>query len=223
MKKTTTKTCASESITDTVEQICDLVEEGAQIGIDLLGRLCRAKAGLVCSPLQLPLLCAPLQLPKLFALPELSACMSPATRCGCDIPPPCWAPQPMGDVESHVRPGETATLRVHVTNCGATSRTMKIEAVGAGVTITPDSLPLGPMQRGLSLVSLTTTKDADPGTEREVLVWVRGCHDHYLRWTVTVSTQRGWSDDDVHVEDCPDYVHHWYDHFYCDRPCVHKS
>jgi hypothetical protein len=79
------------------------------------------------------------------------------------------------------------------------------------------------MQRGLSLVSLTTTKDADPGTEREVLVWVRGCHDHYLRWTVTVSTQRGWSDDDVHVEDCPDYVHHWYDHFYCDRPCVHKS
>jgi hypothetical protein len=23
------------------------------------------------------------------------------------------------------------------------------------------------------------------------------------------------------VEDCPDLLHHWYDHFYCNRPCTH--
>jgi hypothetical protein len=21
------------------------------------------------------------------------------------------------------------------------------------------------------------------------------------------------------VDDCPDNIHHWYDHFYCDRGC----
>ena len=25
------------------------------------------------------------------------------------------------------------------------------------------------------------------------------------------------------VEDCPDLVHHWYDHFYCPRPCPNRD
>jgi hypothetical protein len=24
------------------------------------------------------------------------------------------------------------------------------------------------------------------------------------------------------VEDCPDLIHHWYDHFYCPRPCIEE-
>jgi hypothetical protein len=27
----------------------------------------------------------------------------------------------------------------------------------------------------------------------------------------------------VEVEDCPDLIHHWYDHFYCDRPCTDRK
>jgi len=25
---------------------------------------------------------------------------------------------------------------------------------------------------------------------------------------------------DIEIEDCPDLIHHWYDHFYCPRPCL---
>jgi hypothetical protein len=220
--------CRPQPLGDALEQICDLVQDGAQVGIDLLGGLCELKGPLLCAPFQLPrLFCAPLQLPTLCALPQLallprlSACLTPAKGCGCEIPPPCWAPQPIGDVDSGACPGATATIRIRVTNCGATARTLTIDAIGTGVTVSPSSLPLGPMERGHVVVSTALPPDADLGTEREVLVWVRGCHDHFLRWTIRVSRDRDCGCEDVHVEDCPDYVHHWYDHFYCARPCVH--
>jgi hypothetical protein len=228
-KSHSTTKCDRDPLAGTVDEICDLIHDGAKLGIGLLHDVCEVKEALL-SP---KLFCSPLlQLPKLCALPlsllaPLSTCATPATRksaqCGCDIPPPCWAPQPMGDVDSAVCPGATATVRIHVTNCGATARTINIQAVGSGVTITPASLPLGPMERGRVVVSVTLPADADLGSRREVLVWVRGCHDHYLRWTIHASPQPDCECDDIHVSDCPDYVHHWYDHFYCDRPCVHKG
>jgi hypothetical protein len=230
----TTK-CGADPLADSVDRICDLVHDGAKLGVGLLEELCAIKEPLHCGPLLLPkLFCSPLlQLPKLCALPALSlltplsACLTPvrskAAGCGCDIPPPCWAPQPMGDVESAVCPGATATVRIHVTNCGATTRTMTIQAVGTGVTLTPASLPLGPMERGQVVASVTLPANADLGSTREVLVWVRGCHDHYLRWTIYASQRAECGCDEVHVSDCPDYVHHWYDHFYCARPCVHRG
>jgi hypothetical protein len=236
MKKsyTTTKPGAG-SAADTVDQLCDLVHDGAKLGVGLLEELCGIKGPLECSPLLLPkLFCSPLlQLPKLCALPALSlltplsGCLTPAkgksSGCGCDIPPPCWAPKPMGDVVSGVCPGATATVRIHVTNCGATARTMTFQAVGTGVTLTPASLSLGPMERGQMVASVTLPADAEPGSRREVLVWVRGCHDHYLRWTIHAWANGDCGCENVHVSDCPDYVHHWYDHFYCNRPCVHQG
>jgi hypothetical protein len=234
MTKSHSTTKCGDPLADTVDQICDHIHAGAKLGIGLLDELCQIKKPLHGAPLLLPnLFCSPLlQLPKLCALPlsllaPLSACATPAkgksTSCGCDIPPPCWAPQPIGDVDSGVCPGATATVRIHVTNCGATTRTMTFQAVGTGVTITPASLPLGPMERGKVVASVTLPADADLGSRREVLVWVRGCHDHYLRWTIYAASRAECGCEEVHVSDCPDYVHHWYDHFYCDHPCLHRG
>jgi hypothetical protein len=31
------------------------------------------------------------------------------------------------------------------------------------------------------------------------------------------------ADTEVEIEDCPDLIHHWYDHFYCERPCPSRD
>jgi hypothetical protein len=53
-------------------------------------------------------------------------------------------------------------------------------------------------------------------------VWIHGCVEHAVRWTVRVAGRGGDSCNELDIDDCPDYVHHWYDHFYCARPCGHR-
>jgi hypothetical protein len=77
------------------------------------------------------------------------------------------------------------------------------------------------MEREWFRASLPTPEGASPGQRYETLVWVLGCNAHYLRWGVKVAENGADSCHEVKVDDCPDYVHHWYDHFYCNRPCSH--
>ncbi|MDQ3994813.1 MAG: hypothetical protein M3265_08470 [Actinomycetota bacterium] len=141
--------------------------------------------------------------------------------CSCEIPPPCWVPKSLGEVKSAICAGGTAVLRIRVTNCGLQKRTVRLVSAGEDekdVNVEPAQLALGPMERGVATLTLGLPTSASSGESREALVWVLGCHDHYVRWTVTAS---GGSDacHELDVEDCPDLVHHWYDHFYCERPC----
>jgi hypothetical protein len=141
-------------------------------------------------------------------------------RCSCEIPPPCWMPKGLGRVRSRVCPGGTAVLRLRVTNCGASQRAFQIEATGADaddVKLEPAKLALDPMDAATVTATIPVPMSSS-SHEREALVWVHGCHSHFLRWAVGT----GGSSDSCHeldVEDCPDYIHHWYDHFYCDHPC----
>lgn len=148
-----------------------------------------------------------------------------ADGCGCDIPPPCWMPRELGEVRSRVCAGGTVTLRVRVTNCDASPRKIAFEAqpASAGVTIDPPALALDPLERRVVVASLAIPATAGIGEEREALVWVRGCRDHVVRWTVRVASRAGDCCHEIDVEDCPDLVHHWYDHFYCDRPCTGRA
>ena len=146
------------------------------------------------------------------------------TGCGCRIPPPCWAPQPLGTVTSHACPGAAATLRICITNCGFTRRAVRIEVPkDSGIKVDPANLTLEQLERECAILSITLPADAAQSTEKEYLVWVRGCKNHYLRWKVTVSSRGGCSCHEIDVEDCPDLVHHWYDHFYCRRPCTNRN
>jgi hypothetical protein len=159
------------------------------------------------------------KLGRMFA-PGSASC-GPRTGC-CTIPPPCWMPQPLGECESHVAQCKTACVRLVITNCDRVKRTIAVQAAGPGaerVTVSPTSVALPPMERATVTACVSIPDDAKTGEKIETLLWVRGCKEHYLRWTVSVGTVGIDSCHEVEVCDCPDYVHHWYDHFYCVRPC----
>jgi hypothetical protein len=138
---------------------------------------------------------------------------------GCEIPPPCWYPVAAGDLESCVCPRATATLCVRVTNDGPTSRLIRAE-VPDGVTVKPAKLTLAPMERGRLTASFKVPADANPGAEYEHVVWIRGCQSYYVRWRIVAAVADIDLDHELDIEDRPDYLHHWYDHFYCSHPCL---
>lgn len=181
----------------TQARVADSLRSGASVGADLLQALVESPLG---RGLGMPLR---------------------MQRCGCEVPPPCWMPKALGDVRSRVCAGGTAVLRLRVTNCGASGRTFEVETAGPDakeVKLDPAKLVLGPMERAVVTATIPLPSTAASGEQREALVWIRGCHSHYARWTVAVG---GGSDSchEIDVEDCPDLVHHWYDHFYCEHPC----
>lgn len=196
--------------TDMLEEGADLVARAVRLGLDTL-------RDLQASP-DLPSLAD-----RVTSMGKSLRCGSPApvprgSSCGCDIPPPCWYPRAAGDVTSYGCPGSTAVLRLRIHNCGATGRRVRLQTAGEA-TFEPQDLGLAPMEREVSTVSANVPKTA--GAEQELLLWVRGCHDHYVRWRI-VAADRGSSVccHELDVEDCPDYLHHWYDHFYCAHPCT---
>jgi hypothetical protein len=196
----------SESpLSDLSRMLGDLVDEGMRVGMDLMETLGRSR------------------------LPDLAGSLqkvAPASRrCGCEIPPPCWMPKALGDLTSHVCPGGAATVRIVVTNCSMTPRAVQVDAAGADggkVKITPaGAVSIAPMDQATFVATLAVPADAPECGSSTALLWVRGCHLHHLRWTVDVRSRGGHACHEVQVHDCPDLVHHWYDHFYCPRPCPH--
>ena len=188
-------------MTTTAERIADLVERGVNAGTSMLDSLVR-------NPIV-----ASVPMPRLRG-------------CSCEIPPPCWMPREHGPVRTHVCAGGTATLRLRLTNCSIETSRVEIHPAGAAATAVkadPASLSLAPLERGVVSLSFATDAKDATGVEHEALIWIRGCVDHVVRWTVRISGRGGDSCQELDVDDCPDYVHHWYDHFYCARPCRHHG
>jgi len=151
--------------------------------------------------------------------------MQDVKRSCCDIPPACWLPRPLGEVRSFVCAGATASFRIRVTNCQPRSSSIEVAfAEATAGKVEPASATLGPMERKSFNASVAVPANADKGHEIETLLWVRGCNAYYLHWIVEVRENASQSCcHEIEVEDCSDYVHHWYDHFYCDRPCSHQK
>jgi hypothetical protein len=184
-------------MTTAVDRIADLMERGVTAGTSMLDSFARS----------------PLLADFESRLPRLGT-------CSCDIPPPCWMPREHGPVRTHVCTGGTASLRLRITNCSIEHTTVTVEAKGsAKVKVAPASLSLDPLERGALTLSLATNATDARGSEHESLIWIHGCREHVVRWTVAVAGRGGDSCHELDIDDCPDYVHHWYDHFYCARPC----
>lgn len=149
---------------------------------------------------------------------------SKAAKSPCHIPPPCWMPQPLGECVSHVSDCGKACVRLVITNCDRVPRTIDVRVKGAAdlVTVSPASVTIDPMDCKEVELCLEVPRDTPKGHEYKSIVWVEGCKQHYLVWKVSVGTLGVDSCHEVEVEDCPDYVHHWYDHFYCVRPCFNQ-
>jgi hypothetical protein len=140
--------------------------------------------------------------------------------CCCDIPPPCWMPEQLGNLTSHACPGATVRVCLRITNCGISPRDVTVTAGGpqaALVTIDPPSIAVGPFDSGTVAATITAPDQACEPLHAQL--WVHGCRDHLLRWTVDVSRHGCSCTHEIEIDDCPDLIHHWYDHFYCERPC----
>jgi len=194
-------TTVSGSLQDISDSLSSLLEHAVSTGTELLQILGASGAELTSR-----------------VAPALEGLKLHRSRCGCEIPPPCWMPRELPPVCSHVCAGATANLRLRITNGGVEARTISVEA-DVGASVNPASLQLGPMQRGSVTVTFTVPASACDRDCTEILIWVNGCNRFYLRWTVCVSRRGCDSCHEVEVGDCPDYIHHWYDHFYCPRPC----
>ena len=148
----------------------------------------------------------------------------PRRNSSCDIPEPCWMPKRLDTVRSHVCPGATATLRVQLTNCGLETRSIRVGApYDTDVTVQPAVVTLRAFESAVVDVSYTLPGDTQSGGTHRVLVVVVGCRAYVADWTITADGRCGDSIHEIEIEDCPDLVHHWYDHFYCRRPCLHSS
>jgi hypothetical protein len=154
-----------------------------------------------------------------IGLPKGSSC--------CDIPEPCWMPLSLGEVKCVLRPGDTGTVCLVVSNGDFRPHAYQFAATGksaAHVGFSTASVTLGPKERIAVTATLTVPKEGKDGEDcrcidHEVLIWVRGCRNHYLRWTVDELASSKPCCHEVVVNDDPDYVLHWYDHFYVTRPC----
>jgi len=193
------------SAAETVDVIRDLIEQGAKISLDLLD-IVRPRPG---STLDRTVQSITKQSPI-------------GSSCSCKIPPPCWAPRQAGEVISRVCPGGKATIRLRVTNCGVDERVIQAEANVPGVSISPDELTVGPMERGVFTATADVQAVSKQNGEREILLWVHGCNDHFVRWTLEEASRITDCYQQIDIEDCPDLIHHWYDHFYCVRPCYSR-
>lgn len=140
----------------------------------------------------------------------------------CDIPRACWLPRELPDVRTLACPGSRASLRISVTNCTAAPRrvTVRFAAKPPGALVTPETVDIRPMERAVFTATVSVPSDATSNGDIESLLWVHGCQTHVVRWTVGIAEVVVCRSQEIAVEDCSDPVHHWYDHFYCQRPCA---
>jgi hypothetical protein len=223
---------ASDVLQQTMTTLANLVEQSTNLSFDLLNSFTRNLPNFDFSSVKMPAMpnldFSSVKMPAMPNLDFSSMKMPGMPSCGCKIPPPCWMPQNAGCVVSHVCPGSPAVLCIRITNCGPTDRTIHLDDAGKNaVKFEPGALALGPMETGVVTATLTATPASSSGAceegEQAALVWIRGCKDHYVRWTVKTVKRGAACCHEISVEDCPDFIHHWYDHFYCARPCTSQK
>jgi hypothetical protein len=153
---------------------------------------------------------------------RLATAVSGRGAGSCDIPEPCWLPRSAGTCELTVAPGESAPIRVHVLNCDWRRHRYVATApdrLGGWLSIDPTTLVLDPQDSGTVVVTVRPPNDAGAGARMGGALLVYGCNVHAVRIQVRVAESAHCEPCDVSIEDCPDPIHHWYDHFYCYRPC----
>ena len=201
-----TESCGTPA-SASLKAFAKMIELSAKAGMDVLQSLYSGAPG------------------ALTGMVDWASSQSGAGGCCGEIPPPCWMPRPLCDVVSYGKAGNVASITFVITNQSTTTRVSSVSTTTpvAAPTFSVPQLTLGPMERGRVEVTYTipTTLASGPGTE--ILLWIRGCRVHFLRWTIKLGPLCGDTNYEVCVNDGPEYLHHWYDHFYCPRPCLERK
>ncbi|MCG8312080.1 MAG: hypothetical protein MI976_02590 [Pseudomonadales bacterium] len=142
----------------------------------------------------------------------------------CQIPEPCWMPKSLGEYHCEVCDSGKVSLTLLMTNEDYLPRTYKLSRRGdtvGKVNFSVNELRLQPKER----TKVTVTFDAPNKPSHcdvacyDLLIWIDSCRDYYLRWVICTSHKPNPCCLEVPLLDRPDYVVHWYDHFYCQRHC----
>lgn len=163
---------------------------------------------------------------KGLSLPKGSSC--------CDIPEPCWMPRSLGEITCTLASGQEGEVCLDIVNNDFRPHNYEIKPAGPDAgTVQVDqkdrAFILGPKERRTVSVRVTVPKVDHDQDRREsccecddldLLIWVRGCAEHYLRWVICRDEKaKKPCCHCVAVNDTPDYELHWYDHFHVMRPC----
>lgn len=162
-----------------------------------------------------------------FSLPKISM---PNLRLGCgsssshcEIPKPFWWHHSAGRVTSLACPEGTAVVQICVKNTGPVPRNFQVEVApataSANATVMPSAFTLGPMEERRVVVTYKVPSSHPTGCGSNILIWIRGCLNHYVEWTIKTTSKVMQSCHEVCVRDEPVYTLEWYHHFYCDHPC----
>lgn len=159
----------------------------------------------------------------------------PAGTSCCDIPDPCWMPKSLGEISCQLMDGETGEVCLEVVNDDFRTHVYNVDPAGPDAGAVQISgldrqFSLGPKERRTVSVRVTMPKKQDDNPDRQksccdcdsldLLIWVLGCGEHYLRWIICRDEKN--SKPCCHcvtVIDAADYELHWYDHFHIMRPC----
>ena len=150
------------------------------------------------------------------ALSELG---TSTVSCSSARPHACWMPSELSPIVSAVCPGAKGRVRFLVRNCGLADRKVFIAATGPGAHLaigSPSTATIGALETGELSAEVTLP---DGTASADLILWIRGCNDHAVPWTVTVSDNGCATTHEVSLEDCPGTQHYWHDHFAQPRPC----
>lgn len=141
-------------------------------------------------------------------------------------------PLDLGEICCDLCPGDTGEICFVVGNEDFRPHEYAVVAAGdaaAGVQVSAPTFTLGAKERRVVSVRFRMPQrrpDRDDSccecNDHEVVVWVLGCRNHYLRWYLNhlEEGRKSACCHEVVVNDEPDYVLHWYDHFHVYRPCI---
>jgi hypothetical protein len=135
-----------------------------------------------------------------------------AMSCSDPDPHACWLPTELPPIIATVDDCRRAKVRFQVHNCGLATRTVFVAATGRDAKLAvgaPASATIGALETAEIVAELTLPDDA---TSAELVLWVRGCSDTAVRWTVRDSGRRT-STCKIMIDDCPRTRHSWCDHF----------
>lgn len=153
----------------------------------------------------------------------------------CDIPEPCWMPRAVGEITCALATGAEGEVCLDITNGDFRAHQYELKPAGSDagavqIDVQDRSFTLGPKERRTVSVRVVMPKqDRNPDQHvscceadcLDLLIWVRGCAEHYLRWVVCRDDKaKAACCHCVSVDDTPDYELHWYDHFHILRPCT---
>jgi len=147
----------------------------------------------------------------------------------CDKPEPCWMPKKAAEICCQLKVDDKDEICILISNEDFRKHTYDIVAAGEHgglVQLSTTHFELGPKERKMISATFKMPKRDKPATgscclvnDYEVVLWVKGCQQHYVNWYINSAEKTKDCCHEICVVDSGYYDLNWYDHFHVMRPC----